>query len=110
VLPDVEVVPDIVAVPAVAPVAVVADPIAIPPPSYVSIDPMSPDGDVPNVEHVVPLPGNATVPVEWVGSGLTPADGISVAPSRIPVPPIDVVESIPSGEVGLIGAGMSSST
>jgi hypothetical protein len=52
----------------------------------------------------VPLPGNATVPVEKVGSGLTPADETSVAPSRIPVPPTGVVESTPSGEVGLIGA------
>jgi hypothetical protein len=60
-LPDAEMVSDIVAVPAVADVA---DPIAIPPPSYVLTDPMSPDGEVPNVEHVVPLPGNATVPVE----------------------------------------------
>jgi hypothetical protein len=39
-----------------------------------------------------------------VASGLTPADGISVAPSRIPVPPTAVVELIPSGEVGLIEA------
>jgi hypothetical protein len=63
-LPDAEMVSDIVAVPAVAPVAVVVDPIAIPPPSYVLTDPMRPDGEVPNVVHVVPLPGNATVPVE----------------------------------------------
>jgi hypothetical protein len=37
-------------------------------------------------------------------SGLTPGDGISVAPSRIPVPPTEEVEPIPSGEVGLIEA------
>jgi hypothetical protein len=61
---DVEMVPDIVAVPAVAEVAAVADPIAIPPPSYVLTDPMRPDGEVPSVVHVVPLPGNAIVPVE----------------------------------------------
>ena len=60
-LSDAEMVSDIVAVPAVA---AVADPIAIPPPSYVLTDPMSPDGEVPNVVHVVPLPGNAIVPVE----------------------------------------------
>jgi hypothetical protein len=54
-------------VPVVVPsdVAVVpdaADPIVNPPPSYVSVDPMSPEGT--RVEQVVPLPGNATVPVE----------------------------------------------
>jgi hypothetical protein len=63
-LPDAEMVSDIVAVPAVAAVVAVADPIAIPPPSYVLTDPMSPDGEVPSVVHVVPLPGNAIVPVE----------------------------------------------
>jgi hypothetical protein len=45
-----------------------------------------------------------------VGRGLTPADGISVAPSPIPVPPTGVLASNPSGEVGLIGAGVSSTT
>jgi hypothetical protein len=50
--PDVGVVPD------------AADPIANPPPSYVSTDPINPDGEVTRVEHVVPLPGKATVPVE----------------------------------------------
>jgi hypothetical protein len=63
-LPDAEMVSDIVAVPAVAAVVAVADPIAIPPPSYVLTDPISPDGEVPRVVHVVPLPGNAIVPVE----------------------------------------------
>lgn len=51
-------------VPAVAAVAIDADPIVIPPPSYISVDPTSPDGEVTRVEHVVPLPGNAVVPVE----------------------------------------------
>jgi len=58
---------------------------------------------VPDVAHVVPEPGNAIVPVEKVASGLTPADRISVAPSGIPVPPADELESNPSGEVGPIG-------
>jgi hypothetical protein len=61
-VPAVVVLPDIAVVLAVAEVATVADPIANPPPSYVSVDPMSPEGW--KVEHVVPLPGKATVPVE----------------------------------------------
>ena len=63
-IPPVVVLPDIAVVPTVAAVAVVADPIVIPPPSYVSVDPINPDGEVTRVEHVVPLPGNAIVPVE----------------------------------------------
>jgi hypothetical protein len=64
---------------------------------------VTPGCEAPNVAHVVPEPGNPIVPVEEVASGLTPADGISVAPSGIPVPPKDELESIPSGEVGPIG-------
>ena len=56
--------PEVAVVPAVAGVAVIADPIAIPPPSYVSADPISPDDELPNAAHVVPVPGNAIVPVE----------------------------------------------
>jgi hypothetical protein len=63
-IPPVVVLPDIAVVPTVAAVAIVADPIVIPPPSYVSVDPINPDGEVTRVEHVVPLPGNAIVPVE----------------------------------------------
>ena len=63
-IPPVVVPPDSAVVPTVAAVAIVADPIVIPPPSYVSVDPISPDGEVTRVEHVVPLPGNAIVPVE----------------------------------------------
>src|ERR1700722_3065868 len=58
-IPSVVVLPDIAVVPTVAEVAIVADPIVIPPPSYVSVDPINPDGEVTRVEHVVPLPGNA---------------------------------------------------
>lgn len=56
--------PEVAVVPAVAGVAVIADPIAIPPPSYVSADPIIPDDELPNVAHGVPAPGNAVVPVE----------------------------------------------
>lgn len=56
--------PEVAVVPAVAAVAVMADPIAIPPPSYVSADPINPVDELPNAGHVVPAPGNAIVPVE----------------------------------------------
>ena len=116
--PDVSSVPELVDVPdvadpgdidvAVAPdVAMVADvglPIAVPPPSNVAVDPNIPDGEVPTVEHVVPLLvlGIVIVPVTPVGNGLTPGDASSVAPIGIPVgetgPP---TAPLPSGEVAL---------
>ena len=79
-----------------------------------SVDPYSPDGEIPVVEHVTPLlvmapeVGIAIVPVTPVGTGLSPGDMISVEPSGIPVVPI------PSGEVtpseGTAVSGSSGST
>jgi hypothetical protein len=108
--PDVSSIPEVVDIPDAADpadidvpdVAMVADvpvPIAVPPPSKVAVDPDIPDGEVPKVEHVVPLPGIAIVPVEEVGIGLTPGDAISVAPIGIPAAPTDAPEPTPSGEV-----------
>jgi hypothetical protein len=93
--------PDIVALPAVVAVAGAAVPIPIPPPSKLAVDPNIDDGEVPTVEHAVPLVvlGIAMVPVTPVGAGLSPAEVISVAPSGIPVGPIDVPGLAPSGEV-----------
>jgi hypothetical protein len=109
---DVEVadvdVPDIAAAPDVAAVAGVAAPAAVPPPSKLAVDPNIPDGEVPKVEHVAPLPGIATVPVEAVGIGLTPGDAISVEPSGIPVGETDEPDVIPSGEVvPIVGVGVA---
>jgi hypothetical protein len=90
-VPDVPDIPDDIDDPAV--------PIAVPPPSKVAVDPNIPDGEVPEVEHVVPLPGIAIVPVELVSSGLTPGDAISVPPSGICVGPTGAPGPLPSGEV-----------
>jgi hypothetical protein len=99
-------VPDIAVAPDVAAVAGVAAPTSVPPPSKLAVDPYIPDGEVPNVEHVVPLPGIAIVPVELAGSGLTPGDAISVEPSGIPVGETDEPDVIPSGEVApIVGVG-----
>jgi hypothetical protein len=90
----------------VAAVAGAAVPAAVPPPSYVAVDPYIPDDDVPTVEHVVPLLviapvlGIAIVPVTLVvGAGLTPSDMSSVASSGIPAAPTDPSGPNPSGEV-----------
>jgi hypothetical protein len=113
--PDVEVVdipgdvdiPDDVDIPAVAAVAGIAVPIAIPPPSKVAVDPNMPEGVVPAVEHIVPLPGIAIVPVEPVGAGLTPGDASSVDPSGIPVGATEPA-AVPSGEVApMVGVGVA---
>jgi hypothetical protein len=97
-IPEVVDIPDVadIPVPDVAAVAAVALPTAVPPPSKVAVDPDVPDGEVPRVEHVVPMLGIVVVPT---GDGLTPGDAISVAPSGIPVPPTDEPEPIPSGDV-----------
>jgi hypothetical protein len=81
---------------------------AVPPPSYMAVDPYISEGEVATVEHAVPLlvVGIAIVPAKPVGAGLTPADVISVAPSGIPVG--ELVEPIvmPSGEVApIMGVG-----
>jgi hypothetical protein len=64
-----------------------------PPPSKVAVDPNISEADVPRVEHPAPL----IVPVE-AGTGLTPGDATSVAPSGMPVPPT-APAAMPSGEV-----------
>jgi hypothetical protein len=101
-VPDVADIPDDVAVvPNVAAVAGVAVPTAVPPPSKLAVDPNIPDGEVPTVEHVVPLLvlGIVIVPVTPVGIGLTPGDASSVAPIGIPVGETDEPDVTPSGEV-----------
>ena len=103
---DVTAVPADMDVPDVAAVAGAMVPIVVPPPSKVAVDPNIPDGEVPVVEHVVPLPGTAIVPVTPVGSGLSPGDASSVAPRGMPVG--DTVEPVPrpSGEVApIVGVG-----
>jgi hypothetical protein len=103
---DVAAVPDDIKVPDVAPVAGAMVPIVVPPPSKVAVDPNIPDGEVPTVEHVIPLPGTAIVPVTPVGSGLSPGEASSVAPRGMPVG--DTVEPVPrpSGEVApIMGVG-----
>ena len=108
--PEITVLPDIapLAVPAVAG-APLPTPIAIPPPSKLMVDPNIVDGEVPTVEHAVPLLvlGIVIVPVTPVGAGLSPPEMISVDPSGIPVGPTDVPGPCPSGEVtprvGVVG-------
>lgn len=108
--PDIAVLPDIapLAVPAVAG-APVPTPIPIPPPSKLVVDPNIVDGEVPTVEHAVPLLvlGIVIVPVTPVAAGLSPPEVISVDPSAIPVGPTDVPGPAPSGEVaprvGVVG-------
>jgi hypothetical protein len=64
-------------------------------------DPNIPDGEVPTVEHAVPLPGIATEPVEEPGSGLIPGEASSVDPSGMPVGETGPPALLPSGEVSL---------
>jgi len=73
------------------------------------MDPNIVDGEVPTVEHAVPLLvlGIAIVPVTPVGAGLSPPEVTSVAPSPIPVGPTAVPELASSGDVaprvGVVG-------
>jgi len=75
-MPDVADIPDDVGIPDEADmaddiaVAGAAVPTAIPPPSKLVVDPNIPDGEVPRVEHDVPLPDIETEPVT-IGAGLT---------------------------------------
>lgn len=106
-IPDVADIPDDVDIPEVAAVAAAAVPTAIPPPSKLAVDPNIPDGEVPRVEHDVPLVGIEIVPVT-MGPGLTPGDAISVEPRGIPVG--ETVEPVvmPSGEVApMLGVGLA---
>jgi hypothetical protein len=105
-VPDVADVPDEVDIPDVAAEAGAAVPTAIPPPSKLAVDPNIDDGEVPKVEHVVPLPGIAMVPVTPVGAGLTPGDAISVEPRGMPVWETAEPVPMPSGEVApMVGVG-----
>jgi len=111
--PDVSSIPDVVEIADdddmpddidVPDVAVAGDvvPIAVPPPSKVAVDPNIADGEVPKVEHVVPLLVLGVIDVPATpGIGLTPGEAISVEPIGIPVPPTDAPELLPSGEVAL---------
>jgi hypothetical protein len=105
---DDAVVADAAVMPEVAAVAGATLPAAIPPPSKLAVDPNIPDGEVPKVEHVVPLPGNEIVPVTPVGAGLTPGDAISVEPSGMPVWETDEPIPMPSGDVApIVGVGLA---
>jgi hypothetical protein len=106
-IPDVADIPDDVDIPEVAAVAAAPVPTAIPPPSKLAVDPNIPDGEVPRVEHDVPLVGVEIVPVT-MGPGLTPGDAISVEPRGMPVG--ETVEPVvmPSGEVApMLGVGLA---
>jgi len=101
---------DVDVVPNVAAVAGVAVPTAVPPPSKLAVDPNIPDGEVPEVEHVVPLLvlGIVIVPVTPVGIGLTPGEAISVEPIGIPVGETDEPDEMPRGEVApIVGVGVA---
>jgi hypothetical protein len=101
--------PGEVVIPAVAALAGAAVPTPIPPPSKLAVDPNIDDGEVPRVEHVVPLLGIAIVPVASPGAGLTPGDAISVEPSGMPVGETgEPVAVMPSGEVvARLGVGVA---
>jgi hypothetical protein len=109
--PDVSIIPEVVDIPDdvdIPDVAGVPVPDVIPPPSKLAVDPNIPEGEVPMVEHDVPLLGMAIVPVTPVGAGLTPGDAISVEPKGIPVG--ETVEPVPtpSGEVApSVGVGVA---
>jgi hypothetical protein len=97
-----------VALPAIDAVAGIEDEADVPPPSKVVVEPNIWDDAVPRVEHAVPLPGVAIVPVGLNGSGLVPAEPISVAPSGIPVGETVEPDMLPSGEVVSIdGVGVT---
>ena len=113
-IPDVADIPDDVGIPGevdipdVAAVAGAADPTPIPPPSKLAVDPNIDDGEVPEVEHVEPLPGIAIVPVRPVGAGLMPGDAISVEPRGMPVWETAEPAPMPSGEVApMVGVGLT---
>jgi hypothetical protein len=96
---DPEVSDDADGLPPVVPVADAGLPTVIPPPSKLAVEPNIPPGVVPNVEQDAPPPEIEIVPVGLPGWGLTPGDAISVAPKGIPVPPTELADVMPSGEV-----------
>jgi hypothetical protein len=106
-VPGIAMVPDDTAVPEFAAVAGGAVPTPIPPPSKLAADPNISEGEVATAEHAVaPLvPGIVIVPVTPVGTGLTPGEVISMAPSGIPV---GEPGATPSGDVApTIGVGVT---
>jgi hypothetical protein len=117
--PDVSSIPEVVDAPAVAAIADEVDipdvaavagavPTAIPPPSKLVVDPNIAAGEVPVVEHVVPLLGIEIVPVTPTGAGLTPGDAISVEPRGMPVWGTAEPAPMPSGEVAaIVGVGLA---
>ena len=107
-IPEVVDTPDVADIADVAAVAGVAVPTAIPPPSKLAVDPNIPEGEVPMVEHVVPLLGIEMVPVTPTGAGLTPGDTISVEPRGMPVWETAEPAPMPSGEVAaIVGVGLA---
>jgi hypothetical protein len=108
-------IPGIAMVPGSTALAGVEAPTAVPPPSKLADDPNICDGGVATVGHAV-LPvvvGIVIVSVAPAGTGLTPADVISVAPSGIPVPVETADEPIamPSGVVApIVGVGATVSS
>jgi hypothetical protein len=64
----------------------------------VAVDPYSPDGEIPTVEHAIPLLvlGTVIVPVVPFGTGLIPGD---VAGGGKPFGPTGALGSDPSDEV-----------
>jgi hypothetical protein len=111
--PDIAVLADIAppAVPAVAG-APVPTPIPIPPPSKLVVDPNIVDGEVPTVEHAVPLLvlGIVIVPVTPVGAGLSPTDVPGPAPSGEVIPSVGVVGIAPTCAMALLQAKSAGST
>jgi hypothetical protein len=89
--------------PVAVPVAGIELAIDSPPPSKLVLEPNIWDDEAPTVEHGTPVEGVAIVPVGLGGTGLTPADVISVEPNGIPVGEMDELDdALPSGEVAPI--------
>ena len=94
--------------PAIDAVAGIEDEADVPPPSKVALEPNIWDDEVPRVEQAAARLGIAMVPVGLDGTGLVPAEVISVAPSGIPVGETDEPDMLPSGEVAPIaGVGVT---
>jgi hypothetical protein len=101
-MPELWVIPDVADMPDVAG-------IAIPPPSYVDVEPYIPPGESSRLEHAVPVAGTAMLPVT-LGAGLIPGEASSVAPKPIPERPIGPPVALPSGEVApTVGVGRANS-
>jgi hypothetical protein len=107
VVDDVDV-PAIAAAPESVAVAGAAVPTDVPPPSKLAVDPNIFEGGVATVGHavLVVVVGIVIVPVTPAGTGLRPAEVISVEPSGIPVGEPSAPIAIPSGEVApIVGVG-----